>query len=101
MIHIFSRDNQWRFWTFSLIRLGKKFSEKRKPFLKKNYQCFLVESTSIENVTLPNKITLPKANVRQNKTWSTKWPYHKERILNKSIYSFLQRLILIIKDSHK
>ena len=41
--------------------------------------CFLVESTKIDNITLPYKTALPEANVKINRMGSTNWAYHKEQ----------------------
>ena len=44
-ISILSCDNHWKFWTISVLKLWKKFSEKCKHFLKKWSTVFLVKST--------------------------------------------------------
>ena len=40
--------------------------------------CFLVETTKIENTSLPFKTALSEANVKTNRMATTKWIYHKE-----------------------
>ena len=56
---MFSSDNHWKIWTFSVLQ--------RKSFFKKLDFHFLVESTKIENVTFPYKTALSEANVNPNK----------------------------------
>ena len=53
-------------------------------FLKKNFfeklkYRFLVEGTTMENVTFPYNTALSKANVKTNRMCSTRWTYPKER----------------------
>ena len=38
-------------------------------------------STKIENAIFPYKTSLSEVNVKTNRMWSTKEPYHKERSL--------------------
>ena len=62
--------------SFNTVPLNQVFSEKWKHFSK---NCFVVESTNIENSSLPYKPALLKANVRTNRMGSTKWVCHKDR----------------------
>ena len=50
---MFLCDNNWKFWTFSIIQLWKKFSEKLE-------YCFLFESTniSIQNCSIKSSFVL-------------------------------------------
>ena len=58
------------------INFETDFLENRNLF-KKLEQRFLVESTKIENASLPYKTAWSKANVDTNRMVSTKWTYHK------------------------
>ena len=40
---------------------------------------FSVESTEIENASLPYKTVIPEANAKTNRIVSTKWTYYKKR----------------------
>ena len=61
------------------------FLENENLFKKKNTKKleyhFLGESTKIENALFPNKTAISEANVKTNSIVSTKWTYHKERVL--------------------
>ena len=58
---------------------NNKFSEKRKLFKKLEYR-FLVESTKIDNITVPYKTAPSEANVNKtNRMGSTKLTHHKEQ----------------------
>ena len=53
-----------------------------ETFLKKLEYLFLVQSTKIENASLPYKTAISEANVKTNKMVTTKWTYHtKSRVL--------------------
>ena len=69
---MFSYDNQWKFWTFSIFFLWNWFSGKWKPFSKNWSTPFLVESNKIENASFPYKIAISEANVKTNRMVSTK-----------------------------
>ena len=86
--------------SFNTVTLKQVFSEKWKHFSK---NCFVVESTNIENASLLYKPALLKANVRANRMGSTKWVCHKDRsfaskcfILFYFIYLFIYLFILIL-----
>ena len=51
---------------------------KAKTFFKKLEYRFLIETTKIENTSFPFKTALSEANVKTNRTVTTKWTYHKE-----------------------
>ena len=57
-----------------------------KTFFKKVEYCFLVESTKIENVTFPNKTTLPEINFKKSRIGSSKWTYYKEQTLARNYF---------------
>ena len=59
-----------------------------KTFLKKLEYRFLVQSTKIENASLPYKTAISEANVKTNKMVATKWTYHKERSFASNYYFF-------------
>ena len=42
---------------------------------------FVVESTEIEKAPFPYKTTISEANVKTNRMLTTKWAYHRQRIL--------------------
>ena len=73
-------DNQWKFWTFSMLYFWDRFCGKWKHF-SRNWctNHFLVESTEIETPSFPYKTAILKDNVRTNRIVSKKWTYHKER----------------------
>ena len=84
--------------SFNTVTLKQVFSEKWKHFSK---NCFVVESTNIENASLPYKPALLKANVRTNRMGSTKWICHKDRSFASKcfilfIYLFIYLFILIL-----
>ena len=72
---------------------SKKIFWKTKTFSKKLECCFLVESTKIENAAFQYKIALSDANVKTNKTGSSKWAYRKERSFASNYFIFLKILI--------
>ena len=53
-------------------------SQKGKPFLK---NCFLVESTRVENATFPYKTALSEANVETNRMGVQDGPIPKNGVL--------------------
>ena len=59
-----------------------------KTFLKKLEYRFLVQSTKIENASLPYKTAISEANVKTNKMVATKWTYHKEQSFASNYYFF-------------
>ena len=46
----------------------------------------LVESTKIENTTLPYETVLPVVNVKTNRMRSTKWTYDKELSITSTLF---------------
>ena len=50
-----------------------------QTLFKKLDNRFSVESTKINNITIPYKTALSEANAKTNRMGSTKWTYHKER----------------------
>ena len=62
---------------FITLTLKQVFWKIKRSFEKLEYR-FLVESTTMENVTFPYKTVLSKANVKINRMGSTKYTYHKE-----------------------
>ena len=74
------------FNTFTL----KQISWKAKAFFKKlDYRC-LVESTKIENASVPYKTALSEANVKTNRLGNTKWTYQNERSFASNDVIFLK-----------
>ena len=56
----------------------KQISWKTKIYFKKLENRFLVETSKIENTSLPFKTALSEANVKTDRMVTTKWTYHKE-----------------------
>ena len=54
----------------------KQIFWKTKPFFKKLEYCFLVKGTKIENTSFQYKTVTPQANVKTNRTVSTKQTCH-------------------------
>ena len=54
---------------------------KTKTFFKKLEYSFLVQAAKIEITPFPFKTALLEANVKTNRMATTKWTYHKERVL--------------------
>ena len=50
--------------------------------------CFLVESAKNENATFSCKTVLSEANVKTNRTGSTKLTYHKEQSFSSNYFLF-------------
>ena len=48
-------------------------------FLEKMEYRFIVETTKIENASIPFKTALSEAKVKTNRMATAKWTYHKER----------------------
>ena len=70
----------------------KQIFWKTKTFFKKLENCFLVESTNIENTLFPYKTAISEADVKTNGMVSSKWTYHKERSLACNYFTFLKIL---------
>ena len=65
---------------------------KTKIFFKKLEYRFLVQRTKIESAIFPHKIALPEANVKTNRTGSTKCTNHKGRSFVSNYFIFLKTL---------
>ena len=66
------------FDSFQYFNFETDFLENENFFTKLKH-CFLVERCKVENALFRYKTALPEANGEINRTWSTKWSYHKER----------------------
>ena len=66
------------FLSFQLFNFETDFLE-NENFFQKTGVPFSVESTKIENGSLPYKASISETNVKTNRMVSTKWAYHKER----------------------
>ena len=66
------------FECFQYYNFETDFQE-TKTFLKKLEYLFFVESTKIENASLPYKTAISEANFKTYRMVSTKWTYHKKR----------------------
>ena len=69
----------------------KQIFWKTKFFKKLEYR-FLVESTKIENASFPYKTAILEANVKTNKTVTTKWTSQKEQSFPFNYLIFLEIL---------
>ena len=58
-----------------------------ETFKKLEYR-FLVERTKIENASFPYKTAISEANVKTNRTVTTKWAYHRERSFASNYFIF-------------
>ena len=76
---------------FNTLTLKQIFRKTQTLFKKMDYR-FLVESTKIDNATFPYKTALTEANVKINRTGSTKWTYHKERDFSSNYFLFFKIL---------
>ena len=72
------------FNTLTLIQIFWK----TKTFFKKLEYRFLVESTKIENASLPYKTAISETNIKTNNTVNRKWTYHKERSFASNFFIF-------------
>ena len=84
---------------FNSIAL-KEILWKTKTFFKKLEYYFLVENTKIENTTFRNTTALPEANVKTNRTGSTKLTHHKERSFASNYFIFTKSFFSV-KISYK
>ena len=76
--HVFMWQSLEVWNVFNTLTLKSIFL-KTKIFFKKLDYHFSVESTRIENATLPYKTALSEANVKTNRMGGTIWTYHKDR----------------------
>ena len=86
------RFKTWDTWDTLTL---KQIFRKTKIFFKKLECCFLVESTKIENGSLPYKTAISEANVKTNRMVSTKWTYHKERSFASNYFIFLKIFVSV------
>ena len=68
----------FQYFNFETIFLKNNSNNNKNP--RKLEYSFLVESTDIENATIPYKTALSEVRVKANRMRITKWTYHKERI---------------------
>ena len=73
---------------------------KTKTFFKKLEYRFLVESTKIDNASIPYKTAISETNVATNRMVTTKWSYHKERSFA-SNYLFFWKFCFSLRTSYK
>ena len=98
---MFLCGNRWKLWTFSILYIWNKLSGKRILFSKKLEYRLLVESTKIEKVSFPFKNGISESNVKTNGMVSTKWTYHKERILPVTTLLFSKIFVSVYKPLTK
>ena len=75
---LFMRQSVETLNVFNTLTL-KQIFWKTETFFKKLKYSFLVESTKIENTSLPYKSVMLEAKVKTNRMLNTKWTYHKKR----------------------
>ena len=63
---------------------------KTKHFFNKLDNCFLLESTTIEIATFPNKTTLLKTNIKTNRMGSANSIFHKKPSFSTKFFIFLK-----------
>ena len=68
-----------------------------KTFLKKLEDHFSVETTKIENTSLPFKTA--EANVVTNRMLTTKWTYHREWSLAVNYFTFFGKFFFSFSTS--
>ena len=66
------------FERFHHFNFETDFHENENLFQKTGVP-FLVDSTKIENASLPYKTAISEANDKANRMVNTKWTYHKEQ----------------------
>ena len=89
--HVFKWQSVKILNVFNSLTL-KQIFWKTKTFFKKLEYRFLVESTKIENASFPYKTAILEANVKTNKTVTTKWTSQKERSFASNYLIFLKIL---------
>ena len=75
------------FYDFNTLTL-KKIFWKMKSFFKQLENCFLAESTKIENALFWYKTAILEANVKTNRMVSTKCIYYKKRSFASNCFIF-------------
>ena len=76
---------------FNILPL-KQIFWKTKAFSENLEYRFLVETTKIENTSFLFKAALSEANVKTNRTATTKWTYYKEWSFASNYFIFLENL---------
>ena len=64
-IGMFLYDNQWKFWTFSILQLWNRFSGKRKPFSKNWSTNFYLKALRLITYHFHTKLLYQKPMLRQ------------------------------------
>ena len=78
-----------------------QFFWKTKTFFKKQEYRFLVEATKIEKTLFPFNTALSEANVKTNRTVTTKWTYHKEWSFAGSYLCFFGKFVPVLERLRK
>ena len=84
-------DNVKALKIFNILTLIQIFW-KTKTFFKKLKYRYLVETTKIENTSISFIAAPSEANVKTNRTATTKWTYQKERSFASNYFIFLEIL---------
>ena len=95
--HVFMWQSVEILNVFNILTL-KRTSWKTKTFFKKLEYRFLVESTEIQNASLPYKTAISETNVKANSMLSTKWTYQKERSFASNYFSLFHFLFFFLKN---
>ena len=85
------------FNTLTLIQILPK----TKTFFKKLEFRFLVETTKIENTSLPFKTALSEADVKTNRMAATKWTCHKEWSFASNYFIFFGKFVSVLEPLKK
>ena len=83
---------------FDCLTLKQIFWKTKALFKKLEYSS-LVESTKIENASFLYKTAISEANVKTNKTVTTKWTYRKERSFATTL--FFWKFSFSLRTSYK
>ena len=95
------RLRDWHVFMWQSVKVSNVFNTltlkqifwKTKTFFKKLEYRFLVENTKIENISFSFKTALSEANVKANRTATTKCTYHKEWSFTCNYFIFLENLL--------
>ena len=85
-------DNHLKFWTFSILYLRNKFSQKRKPFSKNWRTVFYLKVRRLKTQFFPYKSALSEASVKAIRMGSIKWTYDKELGFGSNYFTLLKIL---------
>ena len=93
-------NNQWKFWTFSILELWNSFSGKRKPFSKTWSTIFNLKALRLETHHFDKKLPYQKPMLRQIEWWIQNGPITKNGVLPVTT-SFFRNFFFSLRTSHK